>query len=59
VAGGSAVVAAVEGALQRGSGVLAVGVTVRTGGVTDTAARGLIHDQQLLLHTKGFKKGGV
>jgi hypothetical protein len=49
VAGRAAVVTAVERPLEGGCGVLAVGVTVRTGGVTDAAACGLIHDQQLLL----------
>jgi hypothetical protein len=57
VARGAAVVTAVEGALEGGGGVAAVGVAVRTGGVPDAAAGGLIHDQQLLLHTRAFEKG--
>ena len=54
----AAVVAAVEGALERGGGVAAVGLAPRTGGeVAGAAAGGLIHGQQLLLHTGVLDEG--
>ncbi|GAO06580.1 hypothetical protein TPA0598_01_09510 [Streptomyces lydicamycinicus] len=46
--GGAAVVTAVEGTLEGGGGIPAVGVAGRTGGVTGPADGSLSHDSRLL-----------